>query len=70
MTAQATQHIGLVRSAIEAQEIAARTGIPLTEITTEMRWEFAVGSMEEGASEHWPRWPYDYRPGLVTEDTP
>jgi hypothetical protein len=60
MTAMATQHIGLVRSAIEAQAISERIGVPIDEITPEIRWEWAMGSMDDDASDHWPRWPYRF----------
>ena len=60
MTLMTHQHIGRTRDAIEMQEIASRLGIPLTAITVEMRWEYAMGNMDEGASEHWPRFPQDY----------
>lgn len=60
MTLMTHQHIGRTRDAIEMQEIAARLGIPLTAITPELRWEFAMGNMDEGASEYWPRWPYRF----------
>jgi hypothetical protein len=53
-------HIGRTRDALVAQEISFRLGMPLDAITPDLRWEFAVGSMEDGASEHWPRWPYRF----------